>query len=605
MKHWSASQVSSFRLCARKWYFKNVMNLPEPVTAALEDGKRYAEECEVYMKTGSTAGMSAVTRVVAGIGDPLFPKPNHRTTLVEYPIGRDTRVKGLLDTDATILEVDGVPGVGFMDVCYMKEDRPIVWDFKSTKAKKWVKTTDELRLDVQMSLYAKATSILHERQYGKPPTLVGVGHVAMLKPPEAPEAVVVGPAWMDLDEIETQWTGIQNTVRSMQEVAELPSPDRVTPTWSACKAFGGCPHADKCSAMRSMSTPNTNSQEGTNMTLLEKLAAQQKATNTTAATVAAAPAVVATTDDIAAKLRAKLSSPGQVNPPDAASATMDAGLAAAIKAKVGLPVEEDAPVHTVQEFPTLNTPASARRPRNAEPRLKALGYSPTEIASMSNAQMQEVLDSGVRKTFAPEPVVAAAPKRTTAKPKDGDIDIDLNSNEALEMGLELGYTEHELNTMSDEVLRDILLHARRKVVEPAPAPVVKAKPAPAPTPAPAPAPAPVVAHVAAPMDEQVETAERADRGPLMLFVDCRPAKGFDDAVELTEYLAPMMQMVCEKKKVEHYSLPAYNEGEKLVAALLLMNPPAGLILVDSSLPISRWAMEVLLPLAKLVVRGVR
>jgi hypothetical protein len=66
-----------------------------------------------------------------------------------------------------------------------------------------------------------------------------------------------------------------------------------------------------------------------------------------------------------------------------------------------------------------------------------------------------------------------------------------------------------------------------------------------------------------------------------------------------------MQMVCEKKKVEHYSLPAYNEGDKLVAALLMMNPPAGLILVDSTLPFSRYALEVLLPIAKLVVRGAK
>jgi hypothetical protein len=587
MKHWSASQVSSFRLCARKWYFKNVMHLPEPESRALRDGKVFAEECEVYMRTGSTGGLSATTRPVAAlVAEERFPKPKHINTLVEYPIGEDTRPLTAPGEHATILDVDGTPGVGFMDVCHLKEDRPVVWDFKSTKSKRYVKTQDELRVDVQMTLYAKATTVLHQRRYGTLPQLVGVGHVALLKAPESPEAVVVGPAWMTLEDIDAQWEGIKTSVRSMKEVAQIQTPDRVTPTWTACKAFGGCPHADKCSAMRSMT--DTSTTEGTTMTLLEKLKAQQQSLSAAPAAPAApaarvVPQAASTTNDLAAKLRAKLAQPGQINPPDAAAAG-DAGIANAVRVAPQALVVPSTPV----EAPPSNT---RRQPRNGTPRLIQLGWTMDEIETMDVERKHEILDNNLTPA--------------AANPVAG---IDLNSNEALEMGMALGYSEHELNTMSDEVLLDILSNQRKAPsAEPAPvvvvAPVVVApapvvKPVPAPVVKPAPAPAPVV-------EEQVEQAEREARGPLMLFIDCRPAKGFDDAVELSEYCAPLMQMVCEKKKVEHYSLPAYNEGDKLVAALLMMNPPAGLILVDSTLPFSRYALEVLLPIAKLVVRGAK
>lgn len=596
MKHWSASQVSSFRLCARKWYFKNVMHMPEPESRALRDGKVFAEECEVFMRTGSTGGLSATTRPVAGlVAEERFPKPKHLRTLVEYPIGEDTRPLTAPGEHATILDVDGTPGVGFMDVCHMQEDRPIVWDFKTTKSKRYIKTTDELRVDVQMTLYAKAVTVLHARTYGgKPPQLVGVGHVALLKAPESPEAVVVGPAWMTLSDIDEQWEGIKTSVRSMKEVALIATPDRVTPTWSACKAFGGCPHADKCSAMRSMT--DTSTQEGTiPMTLLEKLAAQQQASLSAAATPATRVAASApTTNDLAAKLRARLASPGQINPPDAAAAA-DAGIANAVRATPQALVVPATPV----EAPP---PTTRRQPRNGTQRLIQLGWTMDEIETMDVDRKHEILDNNLTPA--------------AANPIAG---VDINSNEALEMGMALGYSEHELNTMSDETLLDILTHKRKAPsAEPAPTPtpvVFHTEPAPAPAPAPVAKPAPVVAPVAAPVvkpapvvapiEEQVEQAEREARGPLMLFVDCRPAKGFDDAVELSEYCAPLMQVVCEKKQVEHYSLPAYNEGDKLVAALLMMNPPSGLILVDSTLPFSRYALEVLLPIAKLVVRGAK
>ena len=40
-QHWSATQVTTFRLCQRKWYFNKIVGLEQPVTQALLDGTHF------------------------------------------------------------------------------------------------------------------------------------------------------------------------------------------------------------------------------------------------------------------------------------------------------------------------------------------------------------------------------------------------------------------------------------------------------------------------------------------------------------------------------------------------------------------------------------
>lgn len=626
-QHWSASQISTFRLCARKWYFSRIMGLEEPESKALEDGKRYAQECEVFMKTGSTAGMSACTRPVAALhGASTFPKAAHRNTLVEYPIGLDTRPQGeqTPGVHVTLLEVDGLPGVGFMDVCDIKEDRPVAWDFKSTKAKRWIKTTDELAKDTQMAgVYAPAIVKLHQARYGKDPQLVGVAHVALLKPPEQPEAVVVGPKWLTLDEVAEQWRGVETSVRAMKDVALLPTPDRVTPSWSACSAFGGCPHRDRCQALKQVSPSQGSNTMTHTMTLLERVAAASAQAQGTAPAQTAASAPSGATS-LADKIKAKLATPGQINPPDAANPAADQGVARALATPT--PAK---PVVASTPTPAPAQPAAEprRQPRNGTPRLVALGWTEEQVGRMTCNCKHDILDNAVRGEgnmvdehgdWCAIPVEQDMPSASVED--DTWAGDKINSNAALELGEKLGWSEEVMNTLADETFRRILTEklsaaewtldgdgVLTKVVPP----VVEEKPAPRTR-----RPAVPVANI----EEQLAKVESVVEAkpvpapqpaggdvpdPLFLLIDCRPSKGFDAAVELSEYVAPLCAMVCERKKVEHYNLLPYNEGEKMIAALLMINPPSGMVLVDSSLPLSKWALEVLVPMAKLVVRGVR
>ena len=654
-KHWSASQISTFRLCARKWYFGKIMGLEEPESQALEDGKRYASECEVYMKTGSTAGMSSVTRPVAALhGASTFPKATHRNTLVEYPIGLDTRPEGekTPGVHVTLLEVDGLPGVGFMDVCDIKEDRPVAWDFKSTKAKRWIKTTDELAKDTQMAgVYAPAIVKLHQARYGKDPQLVGVAHVALLKPPEQAEAVVVGPKWLTLDEVAEQWRGVETSVRQMKDVALLPTPDRVTPSWSACSAFGGCPHRDRCQALKQVTTPT----QGPNtMTLLERVAAAAQAQGTSTP-AAATPASTPGTMSLADKIKAKLATPGQINPPDAANPAADKGVAAAVAAKPAVPAVQQ--VSTPARNPAVVAAENAeprRQPRNGTPRLVALGWTEEQVGRMTVNCKHDILDNAVRgegNTVDEHGDWCAIPVEQDMPPAPAEDEAwagdKINTNAALELGEKLGWTEEVMNSLADETFRRILTEKLSAtewvinhmgtltkiapvVVEEPVAPLPRTRRAANTTQAPA---APVAnieeqlalaeekkqalvaaekehaereARIASELKKQAQQ-EAMDKAtePLFLLIDCRPSKGFGDVVELSEYAAPLCAMVCERKKVEHYNLLPYNEGEKMVAALLMINPPSGMVCVDSALPLSKWALEVLAPMAKMIVRGVR
>lgn len=630
--HWSATQVTTFRLCQRKWFLSKIVGLEQPVTQALLDGKRYAEEAERFFKTGETDGLSNVTRpLVALAASGKIPGPLRSTLRVEHPIGVDRRAANA--TGAALLAVDGLPAEGYMDLLDLKSGWPVVWDQKTTKDRRYIKEPDQLRTDVQMVLYARATVLQHEAEYGCEPEAVGVAHIALIKPPKAAEGVVVGPVYLDLDHIETQWQGIKTTVREMAQVALMPAPDRVTPTWTACTAFGGCAFSDNCKSIKTLN------QGSTTMSLLSDLAAKRAA----GIAPAAAPAKPV---GLAAAIAAQLAKPGQITPADAPASPSLAGIAAALKPGavrpviaavptpvVFAPVVEVAPVVApgVQQVaaPARNpvivaaevAAATKRQPRNGTPRLVALGWSEAEIAGMSVGRKHEILDGGLK----PPPVIeeqAEVTDRDLPAAPTEFVDWDLNSEAALNEGLRLGWAQTQLLFVSDEIFGRILCEGlradewvldndgydvtRRKPPAPAPivepvvevveAPVVEVAP-------PVVVEAPVV-EVAEPVVQVVELAAPVVAAPvvLTLLIGCRPSKGMEYR-ELGDVLEPAMREIESIKRITYWDLLPYNEGGKLLAASVLMHPPTGVVVVDPAAPYANAVLAVLLPMASVVVRA--
>ena len=642
-QHWSATQVTTFRLCQRKWYLSKIVGLEQPVTQALLDGKRYAEEAEAFFKTGETAHLSPTTRpLVALAASGKIPGPSRSTLRVEHPIGVDRRAANA--TGAALLAVDGLPAEGYMDLLDLKSGWPVVWDQKTTKDRQYIKEPDHLRTDVQMTLYARATVLQHEAEYGCYPEAVGVAHIALIKPPKAAEGVVVGPVYLDLDHIEHQWQEISATVREMAQVAVLPNPDRVTPTWSACSAFGGCAFRDTCKSIKTLST-STSNEGSTTMSLLSDLAAKR------AAGIAPTAAPVKPVG-LAAAIAAQLAKPGQITPADAPASPSLAGIAAALKpgarpvvAAVPTPVvfvEPPAPVEVapvvapvvvaapvVAPVVVADAGAKTRQPRNGTPRLVALGWSEAEIAGMSAPRKHEILDGGLK----PPPVAAVVEvtdRDLPAAPTEF-VDWDLNSEAALNEGLRLGWAQTQLLFMSDEIFGRILcegLLAKEWVIDADGYDVTRRKP-PVPTqaelkaefvkleqvlfnPGPGDRPVqpvvePVPEKVTEPVMENPAVVEVAvDVAPatttLTLLIGCRPSKGMEYR-ELGELLEPAMREIESIKRITYWDLLPYNEGGKLLAASCLMNPPTGVICVDPAAPYANAVLAVLLPAADVVVRA--
>ena len=641
--HWSATQVTTFRLCQRKWFLSKIVGLEQPVTQALLDGKRYAEEAEQFFLTGETDGLSSVTRpLIALAASGKIPGPRTRpgsTVLVEHPIGVDRRAVNA--SGVALLEVDGLPAEGYMDLLDLRAGYPVVWDQKTTKDRKWIKEPDQLRTDVQMTLYAAATVLRHQTVYGCEPEAVGVAHIALIKPPKAAVGVVVGPVYLDLEHIEHQWQGIQATVREMAQVALAPAPDRVTPTWSACTAFGGCAFLDTCKAIKTLSTSTEGS---TTMSLLSTLAAKRAAALASPTTPTAAPVAPAVVrPGLAASIAAQLAKPGQITPADAPASPSLAGIAAALKpgavrpviaavptpvvfapiaevAPVVVPVVaavELAPVAVVAEVAT-----SKRQPRNGTPRLVALGWSEVEISRMSCERKHEILDGGLK----PPPVIeeqAEVTDRDQPAAPTEFVDWDLNSEKSLNEALRLGWDYQQLLVVSDEIFGRILTESllasewdidgdgfdltRRK-----PAPVVE------------PVVVEPVVEVADPvvvrdpvetqacMDRIIQSQDAWDKftyetetlapPTLTLLIGCRPSKGMEYR-ELSDVLEPAMREVETLKRVSYWDLLPYNEGQKLLAASLLLNAPTGVVVVDPAAPYANAVLAVLLPMASVVVRA--
>ena len=57
MKHVSASQITTFRDCPRKWYFEKVVGLPRPSTGSTELGSAVHAVLEDYLR-GDTEGIA-------------------------------------------------------------------------------------------------------------------------------------------------------------------------------------------------------------------------------------------------------------------------------------------------------------------------------------------------------------------------------------------------------------------------------------------------------------------------------------------------------------------------------------------------------------------
>jgi len=596
---WSASQVDTYNTCNRKWWFNKILGIETPPHPSAVIGTEVHAQLEAYLEEKAPAdSLGPIARTAL----PFAPKPG--TVYIEQSIETLGLVAG------------GLPALGYIDVLDLRSDPPQVLDWKTTSNFRYAKTEDELLRNVQMSVYARATLAMCDRLDVPEPTNVRVTHVAMLT--KAPHEARRTSALMPVRTIHENWSSIDRTVLTMRETATCETPDKVTPTKSACSAYGGCPFLDRCRALEATRSifaglgsaqpndNNDNNPESTTMSdaktsLLARLGVKTKAQSAAATTATPAPVAAVpvpapvpeapaakppgnAADALMARLRGSLATPPApvaatvapvtITPPDAPS---DEAVLAHIE-RADAPVEK-APAPATAT--ATRASGAARRPRNATPRLAELGYPEAVIEGLSHEGMHTILDAGTRYASAVEPVeapVAASEDdavRSTTAMDTGYEHIDATTGlvthrpvvdeayvahrNGYEEGYQKGY-EHAAEELK-EAIREEVLASLPKAAQPL-----------------------------------------ADG--LRLYVDCRPGK-LDGAVELADFLAPLMAKVAENAKVPHYSMIPYAQGPAQVAALVSVKPPTGIVIADTRLPATNAVLEVLLPYAVEVVRGVR
>jgi hypothetical protein len=240
--HVSASQLDAFadasaapfvggEGCNRAWWFEKILGIPKPPKVSADRGVLIHKRSEQYLKTGDPAHLADGLMLAKD----LLPDPallQQGRLKVEHPVSANV--------------IDGVVLKGFVDIW-----RP--WqidDLKTSNDPRWFKTPEEIRSNLQMNIYGYINGITHGTgKYGT----VRLAHIQLHVPRNTVTVVSAKRVEVEvpIDATRKVWTDrVVPLTRRMQEVALLDDPSRVTPNWSACSRYGGCPYQDRCAALK-------------------------------------------------------------------------------------------------------------------------------------------------------------------------------------------------------------------------------------------------------------------------------------------------------------------------------------------------------------------
>lgn len=221
MKHVSASQITTFRDCPRKWYFNKIVGLETPSTPATELGSAVHQVLENYLRDGVDFP-STEAGEIARSGAHLLPDDQH--------------VEIELSLDEMPLADSPIKVAGFIDALYPQRHQ--ILDHKTSSNKRYTKTRRELRENVQLILYARAYI---DRAVDAESVLLT--HIYYGTRSRWSKRVEVS---LTRAEILEKWATIRADIEEMMRVSTLPNAGEVSPNRATCDKYGGCPFAGKC-----------------------------------------------------------------------------------------------------------------------------------------------------------------------------------------------------------------------------------------------------------------------------------------------------------------------------------------------------------------------
>lgn len=228
IKHISASSITLFQECERKWYHRYILGHKGETSDAMLRGTKVHSYLEDYLLKGEHPDSTTVEGQIALTGLIHLPKPSV-TNIVEISLEQ-----------LPLREPLEVPFKGFIDLLLEDDDgTPIILDHKTTSGTRYMKSEEELRTNTQLIIYAK--HVLDNAQEKQEAILRHVYYVT-----RKPYKSVVCEVRVTRDHVEQEFAKIKKVVNQMIK-ASIASKELTTLNPGFCKAYNRtCDHYNDC-----------------------------------------------------------------------------------------------------------------------------------------------------------------------------------------------------------------------------------------------------------------------------------------------------------------------------------------------------------------------
>lgn len=255
--HVSASQITTFRDCPRKWYLNKIVGLQSPGSSATELGSQVHATLEAYLR-GETDVVGTEDEIgeIARSGSEHLPE---RGDHLEVELSLEEHMP-LLDAPVLVK--------GFVDLIDHANDEII--DHKTSGNKRYTKSQRELKINVQLMMYAEA--YFQRFPHKEKVTLTHIYYGTKSRWSKRVSVTVTR------EHVRNQWELIKDTITQMIDASCAPNAGDVQADYDACAKYGGCPFRGACFSAHNQTPKGTQAPKTeetrtmSNMTRQERLA---------------------------------------------------------------------------------------------------------------------------------------------------------------------------------------------------------------------------------------------------------------------------------------------------------------------------------------------
>jgi hypothetical protein len=238
----SASQISTFDDCQRKWAWRYIAKIETPPhPSAVLGTEVHDTQLAPYLRDGRAFDYTRDSGHIAAAGLAYLPTPQLPGLVVErhFEMPSPTHLFGYQGyIDLWVPDSEMLPGLGVYNA-------PAVVDFKTTSDLKWAKTPETLATDVQAQLYATWA------MFSTGARTVDLVWIYMQtrgahKARRVHLRVNGEQVFEQFKVIDRKGLAIHNIRKDADGKDADTYPLTLPPNPSACNSYGGCPYQHKC-----------------------------------------------------------------------------------------------------------------------------------------------------------------------------------------------------------------------------------------------------------------------------------------------------------------------------------------------------------------------